>query len=269
MKHEYLMESEDEVLRLDKKTDGRIAEDQALWAGIKPGMRVADLGCGSGRTTFHLYGLVQPGGRAVGVDISDQRVIYAKENYIAEHLEFKQGDIRNTLADLGQFDFVFIRFVLEYYREGSFEIVKNTSEILKPGGILCLIDLDCNSMRHFGLSPRLEQTLSRIMNNLEKIHNFDPYAGVKLYSYLYDLSYKEIDVHVTSHNLIFNELTEKDRYNWTKKVLIAGKKSDDELSQFRGGFEEFFKEFTAYFENPRRFTYTPLILCRGRKPAIR
>ena len=40
----YLMESSEETLRLDLKTDGKTIEYQATWAGIKPGMRVADLG---------------------------------------------------------------------------------------------------------------------------------------------------------------------------------------------------------------------------------
>ena len=48
----YLMESEDEALRLDVKTDAKKVKSQALWAGIKIGMRVADLGCGAGKATF-------------------------------------------------------------------------------------------------------------------------------------------------------------------------------------------------------------------------
>ena len=67
----YLMEGDQEAVRLDRKTDAATVEKQALWAGIKPGMRVADLGCGAGKTTFHLNRLVQPGGRTIGVDIAD------------------------------------------------------------------------------------------------------------------------------------------------------------------------------------------------------
>ena len=39
----YLMESDEESLRLDMKTDPRDVESQARWAGIEPGMRVATL----------------------------------------------------------------------------------------------------------------------------------------------------------------------------------------------------------------------------------
>ena len=164
------------------------------------------------------------------------------------------------------FDFIYVRFVLEYFRKNSFEIVKNISNNLIPGGIICLIDLDCNCLRHFGLSPRLERTLWSVMENLENSLNFDPYAGLKLFSYLYDMGFEDIDVRVASHNLIFNELIEKDKYNWTRKVKIACEKSDVDFVDYEGGFKEFFQEFTDYFEDRRRFTYTPLISCRGQRP---
>ena len=130
MKHDhgYLMEGDEEALRLDIKTVAALVEEQARWAGIKPGMRVADLGCGAGKTTFHLNRLVQPDGHTIGVDIANQRVDYAKKNYSAEGIEYVVGDIREPLDQLGRFDFIWVRFVLEYYLEGSFDIVKNISQ---------------------------------------------------------------------------------------------------------------------------------------------
>ncbi len=83
---EYLMESEDEALRLDLKTDGGVVEEHARWAGLRPGMRAADLGCGSGKTTFHLNRLAQPGGSALGVDIAPQRIDFARTHYQADGL---------------------------------------------------------------------------------------------------------------------------------------------------------------------------------------
>ena len=51
------MEDAEEAVRLDIKTDAIVVEKQALWAGIKPGMRVADIGCGSGKTNSILLKL--------------------------------------------------------------------------------------------------------------------------------------------------------------------------------------------------------------------
>lgn len=262
----YLMESDEETFRLDLKTDGKIVEKQATWAGIKPGMRVADLGFGSGKTTFYLHKLVQPVGEVVGVDMVEDRVVYAKKHYSNKGIEYICRDIRETLDDLGLFDFIWVRFVLEYHRSKSFDIVKNISRILKPGGILCLIDLDYNCMSHFGLSQRLEDAIYGIIKILEKNADFDPHVGKKLYSFLYDLGYKNIDVSLAPHNLIFGELKEIDDFNWTKKVEVAVKKSGYQFKEYKGGFNDFFKEFKAFFADPRRFTYTPIISCKGHKP---
>ena len=263
----YLMESDEESVRLDMKTDPVAVEEQALWAGIKPGMRVADLGCGSGKTTFHLNKLVGPDGSAVGVDLSPQRLQFAKDHYRHMGIEYVCTDIREPLDDLGMFDFIWVRFVLEYYRLESFDIVKNISKILKPGGILCLIDLDCNCLRHFGYSDRLEKYLGVIMDIMQNDFNFDPYAGIKLYSYLYDTGYQGIDVNVTPHNLIFGELKDVDNFNFTKKAEMVGRHSGIQFEDYEDGFEGFFKEFIDFFSDFRRFTYTPLISCNGRKPA--
>jgi ubiquinone/menaquinone biosynthesis C-methylase UbiE len=263
---EYLMESDEEALRLDIKTDGKVVEKQAIWAGIKPGMRVADICYGSGKTTSILHKLVQPNGTVVGVDGSEKRIAYAKKHYCGEGIVYECKNILNPLDDLGMFDFVWVRFLLEYYRVNSFDIVKNISRIVKPGGILCLIDLDHNALNHFGLSQKLEKALFDAINKLEESANFDPYVGRKLYSFLYDLGYQDIDVNVTAHHLIFGRLKGNDAFNWMKKIEVVTKKLNYGFEEYEGGYEEFLKEFRRFFTDPRRFTYTPVILCRGRKP---
>ena len=266
MPTKYLMESDEETLRLDLKTDGMIVEKQALWAGIKRNMRVADLGFGSGKTTFYLHKLVQPHGEVVGLDFAEQRIKYAKKHYNKKGITYLCRDITKSLDDLGMFDFIWVRFVLEYHRSMSFDIVKNITRILKPGGILCLIDLDYNCLRHFGLSDKLKTSIDKMIKALEKNADFDPYVGIKLYSFLYDLDYQDIDVHLSPHHLIFGKAREIDTFNWTKKVEIAVKRSGYQFKEYEGGYEEFFEEFKHFFSDPRRFTYTPIISCRGCKP---
>jgi ubiquinone/menaquinone biosynthesis C-methylase UbiE len=263
---EYLMESDEEALRLDIKTDGKVVEKQAIWAGIKPGMRVADICYGSGKTTSILHKLVKPGGTVIGVDGSEKRIAYARKHYCDKGIVFEYKNILNPLDDLGMFDFVWVRFLLEYYRVNSFDIVKNISRIVKPGGILCLIDLDHNALNHFGLSPKLERALFDAIKKLEESANFDPYVGRKLYSFLYDLGYQDIDVNVMAHHLIFGRLKGNDAFNWIKKIEVVTKKLNYRFEEYEGGYEKFLEEFKRFFADPRRFTYTPVILCRGRKP---
>ncbi len=262
---QYLMEDDQEAVRLDLKTDAAIVEKQALWAGIKPDMRVADLGCGAGKTTFHLNRLVQPEGQAIGVDIAEQRIEYAKTHYSNESIEYVVADIRQPLEDLGHFDFIWVRFVLEYYLEGSFDIVKNITKILKPGGIICLIDLDCNCLRHYGLPERLGRATGGVMNWLEKKCNFDPYVGVKLYSFLYDLGFDEIDVDLSAHNMFFGALKENEKLFSMQKAEIGGRNSGYPFEEYDGNFDKFLEEVKIFFNDSRVFYYTPLIACRGRK----
>jgi len=261
----YLMENEEESLRLDLKTKPEAVEEQALFAGIKPGMRVIDLGFGSGKTTSLLHALVQPGGKTVGIDISESRVHYAQKHYGRDGIDFICKDMRDPLFDLGTFDFMWIRFVLEYYRAEARPIVEHVTKVLKPGGALCLIDLDYNCMTHFEMPERLEKTTQEIMQMLQVQANFDPYVGRKLYSYLYKLDFTDIKVHVGAHHLIYGELGQVDAYNFAKKLEVAGKRIGLDFHRYSSGYEGYVTEFKAFFNDPGRFTYTPVISVCGHK----
>ena len=261
-KTNYLMENEREAIRLEVKTDPDRISEQALWAGVEPGMRIADIGCGIGKTTFIINELVQPGGEAVGVDFSDSRIALAKRKYRSPTISYEVRDVRGDLRDLGKFDFIWVRFFLEYFLRESFNIVKNLTGILKKGGILCLIDLDCNCMNFHGASPQLALTLARVMEALQEHGNFDPFVGRKLYSYLYDLRYRNIWVDVSSHHVTYGELGDRDALNWLTKVEIVASKGYVDLSEF-GGVRGFYKEFRKFLDDPRRFIYSPLVMCRG------
>jgi ubiquinone/menaquinone biosynthesis C-methylase UbiE len=262
------MESDEESLRLDIKVDSDLIKQQALWAGIKPGMRVADIGCGPGRVASILNELVQPGGSVVGVDSSSKRLEYANKHYASENITYHQRDILEPLDDLDKFDFIWSRFVLEYYLSTSFHIVTNLSNILKPEGTLCLIDLDQNPLNFYGMPDRLERTLQQILNELQNKTDFDPFAGRRLYSYLYDLGYENIDINVSTHSLIFGKVKDSDTFNLLKKVEVVPQKLNFEFEEYEGGYEEFYKEVETFLDNPRIFAYTPLILCKGVKPKI-
>jgi ubiquinone/menaquinone biosynthesis C-methylase UbiE len=260
----YFMESEDETLRLLLKTNVNNVKKQAIWAGIKSGMRVADLGCGPGLTTSALHELVSPDGETVGIDFSEQRCQYANTNYKAHGIEFICRDIREPLEDLRPFDFIWVRFVLEYYLNGSFEIVKNVYKILKPGGILCLIDLDHNCLNHYGIPNKLERTIYQISDELQIKANFDPYVGRKLYSFLYDMDFKNIKVDIKAHHNIYGKLKEKDEFNFLKKIEVAPQKIDFRFEEY-SNYKEFIDQTRIAFRDKRRFTYTPIIMCSGVK----
>ncbi len=263
---QYVMEHDEEHIRLEMKTDFRTLKKQALWAGLKPGMRVADIGCGSGKTSSFLRRLAGPAGEVVGLDGSEKRIAFAREKYGQKGMDFIQHDLKQPLNGLGLFDFIWVRFFLEYNKSRAEAIIESLRRALKPSGILCLIDLDNNCLSHFGMSERLDAAIHRVVQYLMDHHDFDPFAGRKLYSLLYDLQFKDIEVHMEPHHLIYGDLKEAERYTWLKKLEVAAPKSDSAFADFPGGYQEFSREFTDFFSSSRRFTYTPIISCRGRRP---
>jgi len=263
----YLMEHAEESSRLERKTAPSYVQKQARWCGLQSGQRVLDAGCGPGKTTSILHGLIQPGGSIVGIDLSEVRIQHAQERYGGlPGIEFLVHDLSFPLEDKEPFDLIWVRFVLEYNRSESPTIVQNLDRCLKPGGTLCLLDLDHNCLNHYGLPDGMEPVIQRMIHALEENYDFDPYAGRKLYSYLYDLGYEDVEVKMGSHHLIYGELQAVDAFNWFKKLEVTSQIVEEILEDYPGGRDRFFSDFHSFFRDPRRFSYTPIILCKGKKP---
>jgi hypothetical protein len=63
-------------------------------------------------------------------------------------------------------------------------------------------------------------------------------------------------------------LKESDACNWFKKVEVASAKLNYRFAEYPGGYDEFMEDFKRFFADPGRFTYTPVISCRGLKRAL-
>lgn len=259
------MENDDENQRLEVKTRVEVVRQFAEAAGLAPGMRVVDAGCGPGLTTSVLSSMVGGQGSAVGFDISEQRIARALERHSNRTTSFYVRDFLKPLEGIGSFDFAWTRFTLEYYKAQSHDIVSTIGDTLVEGGTLCLIDLDYNCLSHFGMSSRLENAFLSAVRQLEEMANFDPYAGRKLYHHLYRLGYEDIKAQAGAHHLIYGQLSDADEYNWGKKIEVLARKLPIQLPGYAGP-DEFYDDFMNFFHDPARFSYTPVIAAWGRKP---
>lgn len=112
-------------------------------AGLRPGMRVLDLGSGVGDVAFLAAELVGPTGQVVGVDMDGRALATARaraERLGLANVSFIEGDARTL--DLGQdFDAAVGRFVLLYVAHPA-QVLAGIAARVRSGGIVAFQELD-------------------------------------------------------------------------------------------------------------------------------
>jgi SAM-dependent methyltransferase len=117
-----------------------------LDAGLRPGMRAADLGCGVGMVTSLLAELVGPQGHVFGIDFSSAQLAQARQRLTAgcTNIRFVEASATDTGLPRGSFDLVYCRFLLIHLPEPE-RALREMRALLKPGGILVCEDGDLTS----------------------------------------------------------------------------------------------------------------------------
>ncbi|MFN8459272.1 MAG: methyltransferase domain-containing protein [Anaerolineae bacterium] len=112
-------------------------------AGISSGMRVLELGSGTGDVSLVLADLVGPSGRVVGVELKPTAVGTARSRLSAagwRNVEYLAGAIES--AELEQdFDAVVGRFVLMWLPD-PLVVLERVVSHLRPGGVVAFQDND-------------------------------------------------------------------------------------------------------------------------------
>lgn len=137
----------DELTRL--ALQNRLWSDAAhtAWklAGIAPGQRVLDVGCGPGYAAFDLAQIVTSTGAVVGLDESESFVSYAREQATTRglpQLTAHAVDVQAFTAEhVGNapFDLAYARWVLCFVRDPE-AVVKNVARVLRRGGSFVVHD---------------------------------------------------------------------------------------------------------------------------------
>lgn len=113
-------------------------------AGIGPGMRVLDLGCGHGEVSLLAARLVGESGHIVGVDRDAAYLATASERArTAGHsnITFAQTDLDNFQLEADPFDAIVGRRVLMYLPDAA-RTVATVSRLLRSGGVAAFQEHD-------------------------------------------------------------------------------------------------------------------------------
>src|SRR5262245_38505302 len=133
-------------LRILHNVYGPGARELLLRAGIQRGMRVVDLGCGTGMVTQLLAELVGPAGEVVGVDYSAAQVEEARALLPAslKNVRFIEASATDTGLPRESFDLVYCRFLLIHLKDPK-SALSEMYDLLKPGAIIACEDGDLTS----------------------------------------------------------------------------------------------------------------------------
>lgn len=139
-----------ELSRFERMAARAWRAEGRLWAraGIVPGARVADVGCGPGAILRLLARIVGPTGAVIGVE-PDATARTAAERAVAEvaNVRVLDGDGLNTGLGLAECDAVMLRHVLFHCGDQASRIVAHVAERVRPGGHCYLVDTDLDAAR--------------------------------------------------------------------------------------------------------------------------
>ncbi len=233
---------DEERLSLLNELFGKTSKDLLLKAGLKPGQRVLEVGCGTGNMTKWIAKQVGDNGHITAVDISHEQVKIAQENCSeSNNVTF----ITSSVFDLKQekqFDLVYSRFLIMHL-QNPFEGLQHLTQLLKPNGVLVSEEATNSVTACYPESPIFRKYRKLVMALFEK-NNIDFDIGEKLYAYFRKLKLEDIHVNFVQpiykkHQkkimvLLMNEL--KHRY------IELGIVTKDEMQAFINDLSNFIND---------------------------
>ncbi|MGW1617463.1 class I SAM-dependent methyltransferase [Streptomyces sp. NPDC002285] len=138
-------------------------------AGIRPGMRVLDLGSGAGDVSFLVAELVGPNGKVIGVEQSADAIALAEaraRQRLVSNVRFVQGDIHEP-ASGGPFDAIVGRMVLMYAPDPP-AVLRTQAELLRPGGVVAPVEMDMWAAGSRPDTPLVSHTVSWLIEAFDQ-----------------------------------------------------------------------------------------------------
>ena len=263
----------------------------STFLGLKPGMKIVDVGCGTGDFTRYLASLVRGKYTIIGVDIRAANIRTAekqtKKEGMANKITFRRGDAYRIPVDDGWADLVCCRTLLMHLPD-PLKAVREMSRVARKGGTVAAFErgrFDAvyipDNERLTKLAIKLGESYADGVRKLEG-KNFD--IGNRLPTIFHKAGLREImaeyqaDTYLASDprrrledvrdELKFYLATFKETKKLDAKAMLAGGASRKEINQYDAWVEKWMNSLLADDEklrNDTAFGAGGMVLAAGRK----
>src|SRR5512138_1989932 len=138
-------------------------------AGLRPGMRVLDIGCGAGDVSFLAAQFVGPKGTVIGVDRSAEATELAARRAASARLtnmQFLTCDLAEVML-AEPVDALIGRLVLMYFPDPA-ALLRRLLSFVKPGGIVAFHEMDMEAAKSEPVCELFDTSLWRIKETFRR-----------------------------------------------------------------------------------------------------
>ena len=207
-------DTEIQRLLLQGRLYNDLTEHALRLAGLRPGMRVLDVGCGLGDVSFVAARLVGPAGTVLGVDASSDVVEFARARAAERGLttvKFEQTTIADIAVD--EVDAVIGRLILMHLPD-PISTLRQLAGFVRPGGLIAFCEFDIGAVRSVPDSPLSRALVDAIVRAFQGA-GLDPAFGAALHTL-----FREAGLRVPQLTLAAPVGTPKDTEVWAYAVEV-------------------------------------------------
>lgn len=176
-----------------------------LQAGLAPGIKVADFGCGVGVVSRMLAEMVGPSGSVTGIDVNGEQLEQARDLCASEGLtntSFVEANACVTGLPDNSFDLAYCRFLLLHLPDPA-ACLAEMRRVLKPGGILFVEDGDLRSAK--SVPPTALDAFADLFSRLGPLRGVNYSVANNLFHLVKDAGFSAVDMEIHQPALVQGE----------------------------------------------------------------
>jgi len=183
---------------------------------LKPGMRVLDVGCGTGAISKGIAEKVGPEGHVTGIDNTEKFIASGKETYQhIENLDLIYADIFQFKPE-EKFDLIVSARVLQWLNN-PVDALKRFKELLKPGGQVSVLDYNHEQLQWHPAPPESMLRFYSTFLRWRADAGMNNHITEDLPGYFAEAGFNDIEIHDA------NEVYVKSQNNFLSKIGIWAK----------------------------------------------